>query len=346
LFRPLFLLGGLPLVALVSGVRPAAALTIVPYFDSSITGAGVTDTAQVESAINDAIGTIDSLYTNTGSVGIVFSQGSGSFLGQSETADYNLSYSGYTSALTAASTSAPSNSILSTAVANLASGNKTSGGGTVFVTSADGRVALGQSGMTGCFNSGGAFVNSCGQPYDGVVTLTTSYTLNYGKTPVAGEYSAVDAMEHEIDEILGGGGQGSVLNQVADCASGSPPSYCAANNNFAGDLGVLDLYRYSAPGVASFTTSGSATSYLSVDGGVTDIVGFNQSSSGDFGDFSTCDNVQSAASCSGIVAPYNSASPEVPMMESIGYNGVAEPASMAMFASGLAGLRWMRRRRK
>jgi hypothetical protein len=199
--------------------------------------------------------------------------------------------------------------------------------------------------MTGCFNSGGAFVNSCGQPYDGVVTLTTSSTLNYGTTPVAGEYSAIDAMEHEIDEILGGGGQGSVLNEVADCASGSPPSYCSANNNFSGDLGVLDLYRYSAPGVPSFTTSGSATSYLSVDGGAIDIVGFNQSSNGDYGDFSTCDNVQSAASCPGLVAPYDTGAPEYQMMESIGYNGVPEPASMAVVASGLAGLRWVRRRK-
>lgn len=34
-----------------------------------------------------AIGTIDALYTNSGTVGIVFGQASGSFLGQSETAD-------------------------------------------------------------------------------------------------------------------------------------------------------------------------------------------------------------------------------------------------------------------
>ena len=74
--------------------HPALALTIVPDFDSSITGAA--NAAQVEGAINSAIGTIDSLYTNPGSVGIVFTQAAGNFLGTSETADYSTSYGAYT----------------------------------------------------------------------------------------------------------------------------------------------------------------------------------------------------------------------------------------------------------
>jgi hypothetical protein len=158
------------ILAIATGIRPAEALTITPYFDSSIVGAS--DQAELESAINDAIGTIDSLYSNTGSVGIVFSQANGNFLGQSSTADYTASYANYTAALTVASQNAPSNTILATAVANLASGNQPGSGGAMFLTSADARVALGASAATGCFNSGGTFVNSCGQPYDGVVTIT------------------------------------------------------------------------------------------------------------------------------------------------------------------------------
>jgi hypothetical protein len=140
-------------------------------------------------------------------------------VGESETADYNMNCASYTPALTAVSQNQPTNTILATALANLSSGNKPGTGGTMYLTSADGRVALGLAGLSPCFNSGETFVSSCGQAFDGVVTLTTSFALNYGTTPVAGEYSAVNAVEHEMNEMPGGGGQGSLLNTVADCQS-------------------------------------------------------------------------------------------------------------------------------
>ncbi len=127
------------------------------------------------------------------------------------------------------------------------------------MTSANARVALGLSGATGCFNSAGTFVSSCGQAYDGVVTLTTSFTLNDGTTPNPGEYSAVSAAEHEIDEMLGGGGQGSTLNAIAYCNANPTDPDCIANADYTNDIGVLDPYRYSAPGVKSFTTSTTAS---------------------------------------------------------------------------------------
>ena len=317
--RPIAAFAGLLLSA-----APAAALTITPYFDASITTSG--NAASVESAINQAISTVDSLYSNTGTVGIVFSQSS-SVLGQSETVDYSIGYSGYVAALTADATAHPSNTILATALAHLSAGNDANGAGAIDATSAFFRAALGFN-ATGCFNSAGAFVNTCGQSYDGVITLGTG--LNYGTTPVANTYSAIATAEHEIDEILGGGGQGSTLGQIIAA------------------FGPLDLYRYSAAATPSFTTSGSATAYFSVDGGTTSIVSFNQTAPGDYADFGASGDVQSAYGTPGTVPSYTTASPEFAMMSAIGYDAVAvpEPGSLAVFALAALAMPRTRRRRR
>ena len=85
---------------------------------------------------------------------------------------------------------------------------------------------------------------------------------------------------HEMDEVIGIGGAGSLL-------------YYAVQDNHGVTtgipVGVLDLFRYSSSGHRSFTSSSSATSYFSINGGVTDLVGFNQRGGGsaDYADWAT-----------------------------------------------------------
>ena len=190
-----------------------------------------------------------------------------------------------------------------------------------------------QSGVnTGFFDINGSFHSGGGQAFDAVITISSA-------TPFS-------AIEHELNEALGGGGQGSQLGQGS------------------GTYGPTDLYRYSALNTPSFATGSANSAYYSVDGGLTSIAGLNQSGGGsDYGDFTGPNNpapsntgpclIQSAYACSPADS-YTTASPEYAMMESIGYDPVTFqtatplPAALPLFATGLGGLGllgWRRRRR-
>ena len=205
----------------------------------------------------------------------------------------------------------------------------------MLVTSAGARVALGLASATGFYNSSGTFVSAGGQAYDGVITLNTGLPLNYTTTAVSGQYSAIAAFEAQINEILGGGGQGSVLNSIP--GGGSKSAYP--------NIGVLDLYRYSAPGVPTFSSAPGTTAYFSVDGGLTDILGFNNNPLYDLGNWAsgTC-YVQSAVPCQGTEPAYTTSSPEFTMMESIGYDPVTAtplPSTWTMLIAGFVCLGFM-----
>jgi hypothetical protein len=354
---------GLVLGTLASAIQPAQAgtLTIAPTFDSTITGAA--NAVQIEAAIDSAVGTIDGLYStfNTVTDNVYFQLGPGSFLARSNDGFFGKSYTSYTNALKADSTANPSNTVLSTAIANLSKGNDSSGASPIAATTG----LLRMLGLTAppCYSATGDFnCGAAGHPFDAIVTLSTTQPLDYTRPTPAfppTEYDALGAIEHELDEVLGGGGPGSTLNEILNNCSTNP------SNFFCNKFGTLDLYRYSAPNAPSFTTAGSASSYFSVDGGVTNIVGFNQNSRGDFADFgpniTACPGggfggpdafIQDAFSCNNQQREnYTTASPEYSMLLSIGYDPVAaetvpEPGTFALLGTSLLGFGALRRRQR
>ncbi len=330
------LVGG-ALVATSLMATPAHALTINATFGSTITSDS--NVVAIENTIDTAISAITSLISNAITVNIFFGSGAIGGLGTSSVALNGASFTSVRAALAADSLGHPSDTVLATAVANLPTGSTAPNGqSTVALTSAN-IIALGGT-PAGCVNAAGAYVSGCSGAgvYAGAITLTNAAgVLDYSRPTASGEYDALRVVEHELDEVLGIGGPGSAIN----------PS------NASSYTGMTDLYRYSAPGVNSFTALSSATAYFSVDGGATNLVSANQNSAGDFADFysqSGCPQyVQDAFSCPGQIADITRSSPEAILLQAIGYNlttSAPEPASMAMLAIGMVALPIIRRRRK
>ena len=142
-----------------------------------------------------------------------------------------------------------------------------------------------------------------GGPYDGIVTLNSAAPFQFTRPTSAGNYDAQRATEHEIDEVMGLGSRlGLGLN----------------------DLRPQDVFSWSSPGVRNLTSSG--TRYFSINGGVTNLVNFNQDPHGDFGDWlsTACPQaypyVQNAFVCTGQSSDVTATSPEGINLDVIGYD--------------------------
>ena len=280
--------------------EPTTGLTIHPTFDSSITGNP--NAAAIQAMINRAIAIYESLfsdpitiqirfrYATTGPDGSPLSHG---LVSESDTTIYtSISWNTYISALRADARTSNDDSANASLPGNALSPN-------IRPTSGNGR-AVGLNTPQAMFANGTV---GQGGPYDGIVTLNSAKPFQFSRPVNGNNFDAQRITEHEIDEVMGLG------SRIGDNTS---------------DLSPQDLFSWSSAGHRNITSSG--TRYFSINGGVTNIVGFNQDPDGDFGDWlsAPCPQanpyVQNAFSCTGQSSDIAATSPEGINLDVIGYD--------------------------
>jgi len=276
---------------------PTTGLTIHATFDSSITGNP--NAAAIQAMINRAISIQESLFSDpitiqirfryaaTGPDGSPLPQGT---VSQSDFVIYGIPWGPFINALRADATTDNDN----VAKASLP-GNALSP--TIKPSSANGR-AVGLDTPTAMFADGHV---GNGGPYDGIVTLNSSVPLQFTRPTSASNFDAQRSTEHEMDEVMG-------IVSDADVSKLHPQ----------------DVFSWSSAGHRNITSSG--TRYFSINGGVMNIVNFNQDSHGDLGDWlsESCPQahpyVQNAFACRGQFSDLATTSPEAITLDVIGYD--------------------------
>jgi hypothetical protein len=316
-------------VALLCAGTPARAgsLTINPIFDSSITGDA--SSAAIEGAISGAIAEIESAITSPNNLTVnILYQETNSGLGGSSTFIGDISYFSYYNALKAVATSPEQLAAVASlgpAPVNSSSPNPVNGSTLVELTTAE-------------FRNLGFVANPPGGQPDSTISLNTSITSP--PNSLSGNYGLESVAAHETDEALGIGGTGSTLS---------------GTGTLTGAVGDLDLYRYDAAGVRSYSNADPLQPYFSIDGGNTVVSYFNQVAGADFADWESDPipagfgpQVQDAFGEPGTNPQLGPN--EILAYESIGYDVVAsatpEPSSLLLGGLGLAlGCSFLRRRR-
>ncbi|HWX15161.1 MAG TPA: fibronectin type III domain-containing protein [Chthoniobacterales bacterium] len=289
--------------AMTATTTTTSGLVINPTFDSSILNDP--NSAAIQAAINRAIAIYQSLFSDPITVSILFRYSStkpdghpipSGTLSMSDFVVYSISWDTYINALRADAKTANDATANASLPPNSLSMN-------ISVSGANGR-AIGQDTPPAMFADG--TVGDAG-PYDGIVSLNSTVPFQFTRPPSFSNYDAQRSIEHEIDEVLG---LGSRL-----------PG--------GGDLQPQDLFSWSAPGTRNLTSSGSR--YFSINSGNTNIVGFNQDTSGDLGDWlsGSCPQanpyVQNAFGCTDQVSDVTATSPEGISLDVIGYDLVSPP---------------------
>jgi hypothetical protein len=280
-------------VVLMGATMPATGLTIHATFDSSITGNP--NSAAIQATINRAISIYESLFTDPVTIQIRFRYATAlpdgtllTGLQQSLTVVYGAHWNTWVDALKADATSSNDNVAIASLPASALSAS-------IFATSANWR-ALGQNLPPAMFANGTV---GTGGPYDGIVTLNSASPFQFSRPTDANKVDAQRSIEQGIDNILG------LLYSTVDVMP---------------DV----VFSWSSPGHRNSSTSG--TRYFSIDGGVTNIVNFNQNPAGNLAGWlsdacpQTHPYVQNAFPCVGQFSDISATSPEGINLDVIGYN--------------------------
>jgi hypothetical protein len=275
---------------------PTTGLIIHATFDSSITNNP--NAAAIEAMINRSISIYESLFSDPITIQIYFRYATTgpdgtplpNVIGQSDSIVYVVPWSTFINALTADATTSNDN------VAN-ASLPGTALSPNIGPHSANGR-AVRLNTPPAMFANGTV---GSGGPYDGIVTLNSAAPLQFTRPTSAANFDAQRTTEHEMDEVMAFASHADVSN-----------------------LRTQDLFSWSSAGQRNVSSSGGR--YFSINGGVANIVGFNQNPNGDFGDWSStaCPQahpyVQNAFACMGQSSDVTVTSPEGINLDVIGFD--------------------------
>jgi hypothetical protein len=276
--------------------QPAAALVINPIFDSSITSRANAST--IQTAFNTVAQDWASQFINNAQINVKVSWGSvggqvlpSNAVGASTSSLYGYyTYNQVKSYLTNASLGNPSDTALAIAVANLPA-TAPSGVSKYVIPSSEAKVL--------------GLIPPMQTSTDGSIGFAGNSMTSYDYDPTdgvkAGTYDFQAVAAHELDEVLG---RISGLYNTA-------PTYRT----------VFDLFRYKSPGVLSFSYSEAA--YFSIDGGVTNLGKFNNTASGDRGDWLTLagsTDIQDAFISTG--QRKNLTAVDLTGLDVLGYNGI------------------------
>jgi hypothetical protein len=278
---------------------PTVGLVIHPTFDSSITNNP--NAAAIQATISRAISFHESLFTDPITIQIRFRFSTTTpdgmhlpmgTLARTDLVLYPISWSSYISALRADAKSSNDTQANANLPGTALSAN-------IRPSSAGGR-AVGLNTPPAMFADGSV---GQGGPYDAIVTLNSAAPYQFSRPPSASNFDAQRSIEHEVDEAIGLG------------------SRLGGNGS---DLRPQDLFSWSSPGNRNISTSG--TRYFSINGGVANLVNFNQDPGGDLGDWfseqcpQTHPYVQNAFVCAGQYSDISATSPEGINLDVIGYD--------------------------